>query len=178
MSIIRTGSQERLAAQDEEAAMLETTLAQARAEEEISNRLPCEVLNISKRLVDKLQGDMSHLMTMVMQISVSLGKQPERTPTPTEPPPTTAAFSTPPHYQPNLSPISEGMMQTDSTPTTTTPPSVRPLQFGNTCSIPPQPTPISASATNSQTNTPNYAPFPPPNSTPLPPPHIFQNTNP
>jgi hypothetical protein len=50
MSIIRTRSQERMAEQAEEAAILAQAQAQAAAEEEIRSRLPREVLAISRRL--------------------------------------------------------------------------------------------------------------------------------
>jgi hypothetical protein len=82
MSIIKTRSQERLDRAAEEAALLEAAQAQARAEEEISARLPREVLNINRCLdlhqasVDQIYGDLSSLTDMVRQFGVSLGKRP------------------------------------------------------------------------------------------------------
>jgi hypothetical protein len=71
MSIIKTRSQDHLDRAAEEASILEAAQAQARAEEEIGARLPCEVLNINRRLdlhqalVDKISGDLSLLTDMV-----------------------------------------------------------------------------------------------------------------
>jgi hypothetical protein len=93
---------ERLEQQQEEAALLAAAQDQARAEEEISGRLPREVLTINRRLdmqqqsMDKMQMDMSTLVAMVTQISTSLGKQPIAPPLPSTAPPGSASFSTPP----------------------------------------------------------------------------------
>ncbi|KAK1649380.1 hypothetical protein QYE76_067185 [Lolium multiflorum] len=78
-SIIRTKSMERLEQQQEEVTLLAAAQEQARAEEEISGRLPREVLTINRRLdmqqqsMDKMQMDMSNLVAMVTQISTLLG---------------------------------------------------------------------------------------------------------
>jgi peptidoglycan hydrolase CwlO-like protein len=77
MSPVRTRSQEALAQAAEEAELLATAQAQARAEDEIQGRLPWEVLNINKRLdrqqqsVDEIQGNISKLTDMVSQLSKS-----------------------------------------------------------------------------------------------------------
>jgi hypothetical protein len=71
-------------------------------------------------------------MDMVRQLGVSLGKRPDAggtsaTSTPMPPPPQ----GTPPHYQPNLSPIPEGSTPGSSATLALAPQFVRPLHFGN-----------------------------------------------
>ena len=134
-SIIRTRSQERIAAAAEEEALLAAVQRQAEEEEAIGGRLPREVLYIRKRMeqqqssMEQIHANLSSLTEMVSQISVSVGKQPANH----TPPVTTGSPSTPEAhpqgYQPNLSLIPEGstpMNQSSSTQAT-----ARPLQFGN-----------------------------------------------
>ena len=71
---VRTRSQEALDRAAEEAELLEAAEEQARAEEAISQRLPREVLNITKHLqqqqlsVDELHGNINNLTEMVAQL--------------------------------------------------------------------------------------------------------------
>jgi hypothetical protein len=107
--------------------------AQAATKEEISSRLPREVLAINHRLevqqssMDKIHSDLSTLMDMVAQLAISLGKRPNAGGTAPSVVPTSAAMTPPHSYHSTLSLIHEvSTLMNSASPTT-----ARPLHFSN-----------------------------------------------
>jgi hypothetical protein len=176
----RTRSQDRLAAEAEEAELLAQAQAQAEEEDEIGSRLPREVININRHLdhqqhtMDAIQGNLSKLTEMVAQLARPTTGSPELAQPTAEQNP----FSTPPPPPPNLSPIQEQPTPPSSTAKLPDPPLQQPNSQKDT------PLYTQSPEQNQQQQPPNPPPFSTPNhntpssSTHQPAKHQFQNTNP